>query len=58
MRALYLFLIEAREEELLDLGRLDALDGLVFGDQAFLHHVRRDLDRGRRRPLAERVCSM
>ena len=42
-----LLLIEARKEELLDLGRLDSLDGLVLGDEPLFHHVGRDLDRGR-----------
>ena len=44
-------LVEAGQEELDDLGRLDAPERLFAGQDPLAHHVDRDLHRGRRRAL-------
>ena len=43
--------VEARVQELVELGRVDPRDGLLPLDQPFRRHVDRALDRRRRRPL-------
>ena len=45
-------LVEARQEELDDLRRVDALERLLAGDELLVRHVDGDLHGGRRRPLA------
>ena len=50
-RAVDLFLIEARQEQLLDLHGIDASDRLVLRDEALAHHVGGDLHGRRRGPL-------
>src|SRR5581483_3893170 len=44
--------IDTRVQQLVDLLGLDPQDGLLLGDEAFVQHVDRDLDRRLRPPLA------
>src|SRR5206468_863738 len=50
-RLLDLGFVEARQEELLDVQRVHALQRLVLVDELLAHHVGRDLHRRARRPL-------
>ena len=43
--------IDARMQQLVDLRRLDALNGLVLSDELFVDHIDRDLDGGLGGPL-------
>ncbi len=46
------FRVQCRMQELIKRGRINPLDGLLFGDQTFLHHVDSDFKGGLRRPFA------
>ena len=43
--------VEHRVQKLVELGRVDARDRLLAGDQPLVHHVHRRAQRGRRGPL-------